>query len=416
MALTFDYKVRDKSGNMIEGELEGESLPLVAGRLREMGYLPITITPRKGGGGLGLRREIRIPGITNRIKLKDVAVATRQLATMIDSGLTVVRALGVLAEQTENAELGRILNLVRRDLDAGSTLANALARHPKVFSPMYVTMVAAGEAGGNLEIVLQGLAQTLENQVVLNRKVRSAMTYPAVVVTVMILIFGAILIFIVPIFKNLFATLGGQLPAPTRVVIGISHAVTSLWALLILAVIVAIVVGFRKWINTDGGRIRWDRLKLKPPVFGPLAHKVALARFAATLSSLIGAGVPILESLDIVTATSGNKTIGDAIQHAKQGVRDGRSLAAPLSEHDVIPTLVTQMIDIGEQTGSLDDMLGKVAEFYNDEVATTVANLTAILEPALTVIMGVGVGAMVISLYLPMFDYVKLLEKPSPSL
>lgn len=413
MALTYDYKVRDKTGNLIEGELEGDSLPLVAGRLREMGYLPITITPHQRSASLGLRTNINIPGLTNRIKLKDVAVMTRQFATMVDSGLTVVRALGVLSEQMENPELGRVLNVVRQDLDAGSTLSTALARHPKVFTAMYITMVAAGEAGGNLEVVLRGLADTLERQVALNRKIRSAMTYPAVVLSVMVLIFGAILIFIVPIFKNLFSTLGGQLPLPTRVVIAISHAVVSYWVLLIIAVIVAVIAAFRKWISTDSGRQRWDRFKLRPPVFGPLVHKVALARFSATLSSLVAAGVPILESLDIVTETSGNKIVGNAIQGAKQGVRDGRSLAGPLAEHDVIPTLVSQMIDIGEQTGALDEMLGKIADFYNDEVETTVSNLTSILEPMLTVIMGVGVGAMVISLYLPMFDYVKLLENKS---
>ena len=406
MALTFDYKVRDRSGGLVEGQLDGDSMALVVKRLRDMGYMPISVTPKSS---VSLKTEIRIPGVTNRIKLREVAVITRQLSTMVDSGLSVVRSLGILAAQVENPELAKILVAVRLDLEHGSSLSAACRKYPKVFSNLYCTLIESGEAGGNLDEVLGRLATTIENQAVLNRTIRSAMTYPAVVLSVMLLIFTAMLVFIVPVFKNLFTELGGKLPFPTLVLIKVSSILTSVWALLVIAVIVGAVIGVRKWISTDEGRRKWDRLILKPPVFGPLFHKIALARMTQTLASLISSGVPILEALDLCADTSGNRTVGDVLLEAKQGVREGRPLADPLREHeDAIPTLVTQMIEVGEQTGALDSMLEKVGEFYDQEVQVTVKNLTSLLEPLLTVIMGIGVGAMVICLYLPMFDYIKL--------
>ena len=406
MALTFDYKVRDRSGSLVEGQLDGDSMALVVRRLREMGYMPISVTPKSS---INIKTEIKIPGISDRVKLREVAVITRQLSTMVDSGLSVVRSLGILAAQVENPTLARVLNEVRLDLEHGSSLSAACAKHPKVFSHLFCTLVQAGEAGGNLDEVLKSLANTIEKQAQLNRTIRSAMTYPAVVFSVMLLIFVAMLVFIVPVFQNLFKTLGGKLPFPTQVLIKVSSIMTSAWALVVIAVIVGTVIGVKKWIKTDEGRRKWDRLILKPPIFGPLFHKVALARMTGTLASLIGSGVPILESLDICADTSGNRTVGDVLIEAKNGVREGRPLADPLREHeDVIPTLVVQMIEVGEQTGALDEMLRKVGEFYDQEVEVTVNNLTALLEPLLTVMMGCMVGAMVICLYLPMFDYIKL--------
>lgn len=288
-------------------------------------------------------------------------------------------------------------------------MSAACAKHPKVFSNLFCTLVQAGEAGGNLDDVLKSLADTIEKQAQLNRTIRSAMTYPAVVFSVMLVIFTAMIVFIVPVFSKLFKGLGGQLPLPTRIVIKISNIITSPWVLLVIALIIVGVIALRRWIATDEGRRKWDRLLLRPPVFGPLFHKVALARMTGTLASLIGSGVPILESLDIAADTSGNRTVGDVLLEAKKGVREGRPLADPLREHEVvIPPLVVQMIEVGEQTGALDAMLKKVGEFYDQEVEATVNNLTALLEPMLTVCMGVMVGAMVISLYLPMFDYIKL--------
>jgi type IV pilus assembly protein PilC len=406
VALTFDYKVRDRSGSLVEGQLDGDSIALVVRRLREMGYMPISVTPKSA---VHLKTEIKIPGFSDRVKLREVAVITRQLSTMVDSGLSVVRSLGILSGQSENPALARILSEVRLDLEHGSSLSAACAKHPKVFSNLFCTLVQAGEIGGNLDDVLGNLADTIEKQAQLNRTIRSAMTYPAVVFSVMLIIFAAMIIFIVPVFAKLFSTLGGKLPLPTRIVVGISKLVTSPWVLVIIAVIVGGIIGLRKWIATEEGRRRWDKLILRPPVFGPLFHKVALARTTGTLASLVSSGVPILESLDIAAETAGNHTVGDVLLEAKKGVREGRPLADPLREHeDIIPPLVVQMIEVGEQTGALDGMLKKVGEFYDQEVEVTVNNLTALLEPMLTVCMGVMVGAMVISLYLPMFDYIKL--------
>jgi len=408
MALTFDYKVRDKAGALVEGQLEGDSMALVVRRLREMGYMPVSVTPKSA---VNLKTEIKIPGFSDRVKLREIAVVTRQLSTMVDSGLSVVRSLGILAAQVENPTLKRVLNEVRLDLEHGSSLSIACAKHPKVFSELYCTLIQAGEVGGNLDEVLGNLANTIEKQAQLNRTIRSAMTYPSVVLGVMVLIFTAMIVFIVPVFQNLFTTLGGKLPLPTRILIKISQTITSPWILVIIAVIVGGIIGLRKWIATDEGRRKWDKLMLKPPVFGPLFHKVALARVTGTLASLISSGVPILESLDICADTAGNRTVGDVLIEAKNGVREGRPLADPLREHEeVIPTLVTQMVEVGEQTGALDGMLKKVAEFYDQEVEVTVNNLTALLEPLLTVVMGAGVGLMVISLYLPMFSYIKLIH------
>lgn len=408
MSLTFDYKVRDKSGGLVEGQLDGDSMALVVRRLREMGYMPISVTPKSA---VNLKAEITIPGISNRIKLREIAVMTRQLSTMVDSGLSVVRSLGILGNQVENKELARIIGEVRTDLEHGSSLSVACAKHPKAFSKLYCTLIQAGEVGGNLDEVLTDLADTIEKQAQLNKTIKSAMTYPAVVMSVMFVIFSAMIIFIVPVFQNLFKTLGGKLPLPTQILIDVSNIMTSVWVFAVIAVVVGIIIGVRKWIATEDGRRVWDRWMLKPPIFGQLFHKVALARVTNTLGSLIGSGVPILEALDISAETAGNMTIGDALREAKAGVREGRPLADPLKEHEeLIPPLMVQMIEVGEQTGVLDGMLKKVAAFYDQEVDVTVNNLTALLEPLLTVFMGAGVGMMVIALYLPMFDYIKLIH------
>ncbi|HVC67194.1 MAG TPA: type II secretion system F family protein [Acidimicrobiales bacterium] len=408
MALTFDYKVRDKSGGLVEGELDGDSMALVVRRLREMGYMPISVTPKSA---VNLKTEIKIPGLSDRIKLREVAVMTRQLSTMVDSGLSVVRSLGILGAQVDNPELARIINEVRLDLEHGSSLSAACLKHPKAFSKLYCTLIQAGEVGGNLDDVLTSLADTIEKQAQLNKTIKSAMTYPAVVMSVMVLIFSAMIVFIVPVFQNLFKSLGGKLPMPTQILIDVSNVMTSVWVVVVVVVIVGIIVAVKKWIATESGRRIWDRWMLKPPIFGPLFHKVSLARVTNTFGSLIGSGVPILEALDISAETAGNVTIGDVLRLSKNGVREGRPLADTLREHEeVIPALMVQMIEVGEQTGELDGMLKKVAYFYDQEVEVTVNNLTALLEPLLTVFMGAGVGMMVIALYLPMFDYIKLVH------
>jgi type IV pilus assembly protein PilC len=407
MATTFDYKVRDKSGNMIQGQLDGDSVPVVVGRLREMGYLPVSVTPAPNAG---LKAEIVIPGFTDRIKPKEVALFTRQFATMVDSGLSISRSLAVLANQVENKYLGEKIRLVREDVESGTSLSAALAKHPKVFNHLYVAMVQAGEAGGSIDVVLKNIADQLEAQVELNRKVRGAMVYPIVVVSVIFLIFLVMMVVIVPIFKKLFTTLGGKLPTPTRILISISNTLLSWHAAIVLLVLIAAVLAFRWWINTDTGRMKWDAFKMKPPVFGPLAHKTVLARFASTLSSMLESGVPAMEALDIVAQASGNVVMATAVQDIKNAVREGRSFAEPMRRHDIFPTLIVQMVEVGESTGALDEMLHRTAEFYMGEVNQTVDNLTSILEPFLVVTMGVIVGAIIISLYLPMFDYIKLIH------
>jgi type IV pilus assembly protein PilC len=404
---TFDYKVRDVNGKLVKGQLEADSVPIVAARLREMGYAPVEIKPVT----ISLKREINIPGVTDRVALKDVALMSRQLATMVSAGLTLVRALSVLADQIESKPLRDAMLQVRQEVEQGSSLSTSLEKLPKVFPPLYIAMVRAGEVGGQLDSVLLKLSTTLEKQVELRQKVRSAMAYPAIVLCAVILIVTAMMIFIVPIFKHLFSSLNGSLPVPTKIVIAISNVVASVWLLAVIAAIILFVVLMRRWIATPSGREKWDAFKLRPPVFGPLAHKVALARFATTFASLLSAGVPVIEALDIVAANSGNMVVANALIGAQEGVREGKSLSGTLGQYPVMPIMVTQMIETGEESGALDDMLDKVATFYDNEVNATVDSLTSILEPLIILFMGACIGAIVISLYLPMFDYVKLVQK-----
>ena len=373
-----------------------------------MGFAPVEIKPV---GKVNLKADIRIPGLTDRVKLKEVALMSRQLATMVASGLTLVRALGVLTDQLESKPLREALVSIRQEVEQGSSLSAALEKMPKIFPPIYVSMVKAGEVGGQLDSVLLRLSTTLEKQVELRSKVRSAMAYPCIVVTLVVIIVSALMIFVVPIFKRLFASLHAPLPVPTQVVITISNVLASLWLLLVIGIVVLIVVLMRRWIATPNGRRKWDGFKLRPPVFGPLSHKVALARFTATLSSLLSAGVPIIESLDIVADNAGNQVVSDALRAAQDGVREGQALSAVLAQHAVMPIMVTQMIETGEESGALDAMLDKVATFYDNEVNSTVDSLTSVLEPLLIVTMGAAIGAIVISMYLPMFNIYTIIQK-----
>ena len=403
MATTFDYKVRDRSGNLIEGSLDGDNLALVVGRLRSMGYLPVSVTPARAG----FRGEIEIPGITDRIKGKEIATFTRQFATMVESGLSINRSLTVLSAQVANKHFSRVIREVRDGVETGLALSEALAKHPKVFDELYVSMVRAGEVGGSIDVVLKSVATALEKQVAISRKVRGAMTYPVVVVSVISILFVVMMVVIVPVFKNLFVTLDAPLPVPTRIVIEISNTLASWRAGIVVAVVVFGIVGVRRWIGTESGREKWDALKLRPPIFGPLVHKTALARFSFTLASLARSGVPVLESLDIVARASGSAVFSKATQEIKRAVRAGRPFADPMRANPVFPQLMVQMVEVGEQTGALDDMLDKAASYYQGEVDQTVDNLSSILEPLLVVMMGGVVGTVIISLYLPMLTYIK---------
>ena len=406
MATTFAYKVRDQSGKLVEGQLEAEDATLVVGKLRQMGYTPIAVEAKHDNK---LKTDIKIPGLSGRVKLRDVAVFSRQFATMINSGLSLIRSLAILADQTENEELARVIGEVRLDVEKGVSLSAAISRHPKVFSRLYIAMVRSGEIGGVLDAVLMRLADTIEKQVELRRKIRSAMTYPIVALGICILIASAMLLFIVPQFKAIYTDLGGQLPLPTRVLISLSDLLKAWFPLFILAAGIGVYV-FRRWIKTENGRMIWDRFKLRMPVFGLLTRKTALARFSRTLAALTRSGVGILEALDSVAETAGNEVVAVALRDTQSAVKRGDTLARPLEQHEVFPPMVTQMISVGEETGALDEMLDKIADFYDSEVTATVDALTSLIEPLMVVVMGGLVGGMVISLYLPMFNIIKLIK------
>jgi len=406
MPETFQYKVKDKAGKLVEGSLEAENAQLVVSKLRSMGYVPIEIQQQ---GGASLQKDLKLPFLSDRVKLKDVAVFSRQFATMINSGLALLRALNILAEQTESKPLAEIVGQVRMDVERGSSLSQAMGKHPKAFGRLYVSMVRAGEAGGVLDSVLQRLATTIEKQVELRRKVKSAMTYPVVVAILVLTIVTAMLLFVIPMFQNIYGELGGTLPVPTQILINVSNIVRKLW-FLVFAGEIAAVFAFRWWINSEEGRKHWDALKLKAPIFGGLARKTALARFGRTLSALVRSGVPILESLDIVAETAGNWVVSEAVRDTQQQVKRGEPLSKRLEEHAVFPPMVVQMMTVGEETGALDEMLDKIADFYDQEVEATVNALTSLIEPILIVIMGIVIGGMIIALYLPMFDVIKLIK------
>jgi len=403
MAQTYDYKVRDRSGSLVTGQLVGDSETLVLQRLREMGMTPVEV--KKAGTGLKMEINLR-PG---RVKLKQIAVFCRQFATMVNSGLPILRALSILADQTQSAELAKVLVQVRTDVEQGSSLSGAMGKHPEAFNNLFISMVKAGETGGVLDDVLLSLASQIEKEVELRRKIKSAMTYPVVVVALVTLILAAMLLFVVPQFETIYTNLGGQLPLPTRILLGVSEAFRKYWYVIALGVGVGSFV-FRGYKKTDQGRARVDALKIRIPVFGPLFHKVALARFSSTLGMLLRAGVPILQALDNVKETVNNRVIADAVDDVKASVREGESIAKPLGKHKVFPPMVVQMLAVGEETGAVDTMLDKVAEFYNNEVTATVEALTSLIEPLLIAIIGGMVGAAVIALYMPMFNIINLIQ------
>jgi len=401
--MTYAYKVRDRQGKLVTGTLEAESVTVVAGKLRSMGYVPVSIESSEAKSLSA--REIKIPGLSGRIKLKEVAVFSRQFATMINYGLTLLRSLSILADQTENKELARIVGEIRKDVERGSALSVALAKHPKAFSRLYVAMVRSGETGGSVDTVLLRLATTIEKQVELRRKVKSAMTYPVVVGVIVVLILIAMLIFVVPMFKGMYGDLDAKLPLPTLVLLTVSNIFKKFFPLVILGA-GAGAYAAKRYIATPAGRRRFDAFKLRAPVFGQLAHKTALARFSRSLAALVRSGVPILDALEIVSETAGNMVMAEAVADTQAAVKAGESLAKPLEAHPVFPPMVVQMIAVGEETGALDELLEKIADFYDSEVEATVDALTSLIEPLLIVVMGVAVGGMVVALYMPMFSII----------
>jgi type IV pilus assembly protein PilC len=405
--LTYAYKARDSKGKLIKGRVDAPSEMAVTARLRTMGLAPVTIT--EAGTGTGLQRDITLPGFSKAVSLKDLAVMSRQMATMTSSGLTLLRTLNILTEQTENKQLATILAAIRTDVETGSSLSSSMAKHPTVLPPIMINLVRAGETGGFLENSLNSVADNFESEVKLRGTIKSALAYPVIVLIMAVVAVIGMLIFIVPVFEGMFKGLGGDLPIPTQILVVLSRVMVWLGPLL---VILGVVFSFwwRQNKNTEAVRKRIDPIKLKLPVFGPLMTKLAIARFSRNFSTMIGAGVPIMQSLAIVGETSGNWVIETALRNVQDSVRKGESISGPLMKEPIFPNMVTQMIAVGEDSGALEQMLDKVADFYDQEVQSTTEQLTALIEPLMIAFIGIVVGGMIVALYMPMFsifDYVK---------
>jgi type IV pilus assembly protein PilC len=387
-------------GETLAGEMEAPTRDAVLVRLRSQRIQPIPQRIREKGRGLDT--QINIPGFGESIKQRDVVIFTRQLATMIDAGLPIVQCLEILAMQSPNRKLRGVVRQLKEEVEAGSTFTDALRKHPKQFDDLYVNMVAAGEIGGILDSILHRLAAYMEKAAKLRSKIKGAMIYPSAIVTVAIGVTAILLIFVIPVFAELFSSFGQALPAPTQFVINLSNA-TVAYAKYIGGALVALGVATRQFYRTEAGRLTFDRLFLEMPIFGDLVRKSAVARFTRTLSTLISSGVPILDALAITSRTAGNKIVERAVLATRISISEGRTIAEPLSQSKVFPPMVCQMISVGETTGALDAMLQKIADFYEDEVDNAVNNLTALMEPLIILFLGVVIGGLVISMYLPIF-------------
>jgi len=402
----FAYKALDARGAQAAGEIEGDSKAAVAAALRSRGLTVLDLNEVKQGWG-----QIQLGG---RIKPKDLTVFSRQFATMVNSGLSMLRCLYVLEEQTPNKKLSAVIGEVRSDVEAGISLSDALEKHPKVFSKLYVSMVRAGELGGILDEVLNRLATQLEKDDSIRRAVKSAMVYPMLIGSFAIIVLLGMVLFLIPIFANMYKELGNaKLPFLTRIMMGISNAMLTFpWNIVIVAVIIGAIYGLLRLKRTDRGTHVWDKFKLHIPMgIGEIIRKLAVARFSRTLGTLITSGVPILQAIEITGKAAGNVVIEDAMVDVQQSVKEGQSITAPLEKVSVFPAMVTQMIAVGEETGSLDAMLGKIADFYEDEVNAAVKSLTSILEPILMLFVGAMVGTVVISMYLPIFNMMNIVKQ-----
>jgi type IV pilus assembly protein PilC len=396
----FKWEGKSSKGNIVKGELTAESKEEVQSYLRKQRVLPKNITEKSKPLFSGLGAGV--------IKEKDIVIFTRQFATMIGAGLPLIQALDILAKQTENKTFATVIGEIKAEVEGGSTFADALRKHPKVFDALYANMVAAGEVGGILDTILVRLAGYIEKAQALKRKVKSAMVYPLVVISIAVLVIIIIMVFVVPTFGQMFATLGGELPMPTQFIIGMSDFLSGVGGLSLLAVVIALIIGIKQFRATKKGEVIIDRILLKLPILGILLRKVAVAKFTRTLGTLISSGVPILEGLNITAKTAGNKVIEAAILDVRKAVAEGKTIADPLTETKVFPPMVTQMIAVGESTGALDAMCEKIADFYDEEVDAAVSALTAMLEPMLMVFLGGTVGFIVVAMYLPIFKLITL--------
>ena len=394
----YSWQGKDRSGKVQKGEMEAPNEAMVRAQLRRQGIAANKVKQR----GKGMDIEIKIPGMQPKVTTKDLVVFTRQFATMIDAGLPLIQCLDILSNQQENVTFKQMLLTIKEDVEAGSTFADALRKHPKAFDELFVNLVAAGEVGGILDTILNRLASYIEKSMKLKKQVKSAMTYPTTIIGIATVVIGVILVFVIPAFEKMFADFGGALPMPTQIVINISNFIQN-YILVIIGGFMLTIFLFKKFYASKRGREIVDELALKAPVFGTLIRKVAVAKFTRTLGTMVSSGVPILDGLDIVAKTAGNRTIEKAIIKVRQSISEGNTIADPLTKSGVFPPMVCQMIAVGEQAGSIDTMLNKIADFYDDEVDDAVGNLTAMMEPLLMLFLGTTVGGLVIAMYLPIF-------------
>ena len=393
---TYVFKAMDLTGAKATGEVEAESKQIVGEQLKARGLIVLDIADKHGS------KEIRL-SFLEKIKATDLTIMTRQLATMVSSGMTILRALYVLEAQTENKQLAETIVKVRKDVEAGLPLSDAFERQPKVFSPLFVAMTRAGETGGMLEESLERVADQLEKDDALRRQIKAAMVYPSVVLSFALIVLIGLVTFIVPVFVGVFKQFGGDLPAITKVTVALSNGIKGYWWAYIAGTIGSVQL-FRRWKRSERGRKQWDRFRLRIPMqIGDIVQKVALARWSRTLSALVGAGVPLLAALEITGQTAGNKVVERAMSDVIDSVKRGGTIAEPLKNAPVFPGMVTHMVGVGEETGALDGMLSKIADFYEDQVAAAVKALTSILEPVMLVVVGGIVGFIVISMYMPLF-------------
>ena len=402
---TFAYSGRTRTGQNITGEHVADSMDAAVAALRRDQIMVTRIDAKAAGRG---KAEAKPKAKGKTVPAKNLAIFTRQFSVMIDAGLPLVQCLEILGKQEPHKHFAAAILKVREDVEAGAALADAMKRHPKTFDALYSNMIAAGEAGGILDTILKRLAVYIEKAVKLKGEVKSAMIYPVAVIVIATLVVGAILWKVIPTFATLFAGLGAQLPLPTRVVIALSDGIVAYGWILII-VIGGIGWGVKSYYATDGGRHTIDRILLKMPILGGILRKVAVARFCRTLSTLLASGVPILDGLDITARTAGNAIIEDAIQTTRSGIERGETISGPLKETNVFPSMVVQMINVGETTGALDAMLSKIADFYEEEVDTAVAGLLTLMEPVMIAFLGVVVGGIVIAMYMPIFDLISKL-------
>jgi|WetSurMetagenome_2_1015567.scaffolds.fasta_scaffold00578_22 type IV pilus assembly protein PilC len=399
MAITFRWTAKTRGGTIEQGEMSAETREEVITSLRNQGMTPTIVNEKKASASwftLSTKRR-------QKIKDRDVIIFTRQFANMYNAGIPIVQALDILTKQTENKTLRQVVMEVKNDVESGMTLAEAMKKHPTSFDDLYVNLVAAGESGGVLDAVLQRLAVYIEKAMKLKRKVKGAMIYPALVMGVAVAVVTVIMIFVIPVFAKIFGSMGVELPLPTRIIIAISNFLGGIGGLIVLIVIIAVFFAFRAYKKTEKGRMEVDKLLLKLPVFGDLIRKTTVARFTRTLGTLISSGVPILDGLEICAKSAGNKVVEKVVYEVRREVTAGKTLAEPMGKYTVFPPMVVQMVSVGESTGSLDQMLSKIADFYDDEVDNAVANLTTMLEPIIMMFLGVVIGGIVIALYLPIF-------------